>query len=82
MIQPQGELSGGHCKGGGHRAAWRWVDAKACTNSLKPVYLMWHIVCYRLFDGQLADLVVSDGAPDVTGLHDMDEFLQVPLFSG
>jgi tRNA (cytidine32/guanosine34-2'-O)-methyltransferase len=43
---------------------------------------MWHLVCSRLFDGQLADLVVSDGAPDVTGLHDMDEFLQVPFFSG
>ncbi|KAI9321120.1 FtsJ-like methyltransferase-domain-containing protein [Zopfochytrium polystomum] len=26
------------------------------------------------FEGQLADLVVSDGAPDVTGLHSMDEY--------
>lgn len=25
------------------------------------------------------DLVVCDGAPDVTGLHDMDEFLQAQL---
>eukprot|EP00891_Asterochloris_glomerata_P003066 jgi/Astpho2/3066/fgenesh1_pm.00051_%23_27_t len=31
------------------------------------------------FDGQQADLVVSDGAPDVTGLHDMDEFVQSQL---
>ncbi|KAI9190808.1 FtsJ-like methyltransferase-domain-containing protein [Polychytrium aggregatum] len=31
------------------------------------------------FDGQLADLVVSDGAPDVTGLHDMDEYIQAQL---
>lgn len=31
----------------------------------------------RHFGGQLADIVVCDGAPDVTGLHDMDEFLQV-----
>ena len=29
------------------------------------------------FDGKHADLIVSDGAPDVTGLHDMDEFMQV-----
>ena len=28
-------------------------------------------------DGRRADLIVSDGAPDVTGLHDMDEFMQV-----
>ena len=25
------------------------------------------------FEGQPADLVVCDGAPDVTGLHDIDE---------
>ncbi|MES1908413.1 MAG: hypothetical protein MHM6MM_001358 [Cercozoa sp. M6MM] len=31
------------------------------------------------FDGQLADIVVSDGAPDVTGLHDFDEFVQGQL---
>lgn len=31
------------------------------------------------FDGQHADLVVCDGAPDVTGLHDMDEYLQAQL---
>jgi 23S rRNA U2552 (ribose-2'-O)-methylase RlmE/FtsJ len=31
------------------------------------------------FNGQLADLVVSDGAPDVTGLHDMDQFVQAQL---
>lgn len=29
------------------------------------------------FHGEHADLIVSDGAPDVTGLHDMDEFMQV-----
>lgn len=32
-----------------------------------------------LFDGELADLVVCDGAPDVTGLHDIDEYLQAQL---
>lgn len=31
------------------------------------------------FDGGLADLVVCDGAPDVTGLHDLDEFVQSQL---
>lgn len=31
------------------------------------------------FDGEHADIVVSDGAPDVTGLHDMDEFVQAQL---
>lgn len=29
------------------------------------------------FSGNLADLVVCDGAPDVTGLHDIDEYMQV-----
>lgn len=31
------------------------------------------------FHGCKADLVVCDGAPDVTGLHDMDEFVQAQL---
>ncbi|VVT50923.1 uncharacterized protein SAPINGB_P002925 [Magnusiomyces paraingens] len=31
------------------------------------------------FDGEPADLVVSDGAPDVTGLHDLDEYIQAQL---
>eukprot|EP01100_Stratorugosa_tubuloviscum_P015265 TRINITY_DN864_c2_g1_i3.p1 TRINITY_DN864_c2_g1~~TRINITY_DN864_c2_g1_i3.p1 ORF type:complete len:170 (-),score=71.10 TRINITY_DN864_c2_g1_i3:3-512(-) len=31
------------------------------------------------FQGQLAELVVSDGAPDVTGLHEMDQFVQQQL---
>lgn len=31
------------------------------------------------FDGMKADLVLSDGAPDVTGLHDFDEFVQAQL---
>eukprot|EP00884_Botryococcus_braunii_P002676 jgi/Botrbrau1/12409/Bobra.0229s0006.2 len=33
----------------------------------------------RAFGGQLADLVVCDGAPDVTGLHDLDEYVQAEL---
>lgn len=31
------------------------------------------------FQGGLADLVVCDGAPDVTGIHDLDEFVQAQL---
>ncbi|VDQ04114.1 unnamed protein product [Trichobilharzia regenti] len=33
----------------------------------------------RHFDGKLAQLVVCDGAPDVTGLHDLDEYVQSHL---
>jgi tRNA (cytidine32/guanosine34-2'-O)-methyltransferase len=33
----------------------------------------------REFDNQYADLVVCDGAPDVTGLHDVDDYLQGQL---
>ncbi|KAI4879696.1 hypothetical protein NFI96_032025 [Prochilodus magdalenae] len=33
----------------------------------------------RHFEGQSADLVVCDGAPDVTGLHDVDEYIQAQL---
>jgi 23S rRNA U2552 (ribose-2'-O)-methylase RlmE/FtsJ len=29
--------------------------------------------------GHKADIVVSDGAPDVTGLHDIDEYVQSQL---
>ncbi|KAH7640591.1 putative tRNA (cytidine(32)/guanosine(34)-2'-O)-methyltransferase [Dermatophagoides farinae] len=31
------------------------------------------------FDGIAADLVVCDGAPDVTGLHDIDTYIQAEL---
>ena len=31
------------------------------------------------FHGNLADLVICDGAPDVTGLHDIDEYMQSQL---
>ncbi|KAK9462713.1 FtsJ-like methyltransferase-domain-containing protein [Lipomyces oligophaga] len=33
----------------------------------------------KLFGGGLADFVCSDGAPDVTGLHDLDEYIQGQL---
>ena len=31
------------------------------------------------FEGEHADLVICDGAPDVTGLHDLDEYIQAQL---
>eukprot|EP01052_Picozoa_sp_SAG31_P042786 SAG31_NODE_6908_length_1861_cov_1.675399_2_plen_76_part_00 len=31
------------------------------------------------FDGEKADLVICDGAPDVTGMHDLDEYVQAQL---
>lgn len=37
----------------------------------------WAIIDH--FEGGKADLVVCDGAPDVTGLHDLDEFVQAQL---
>ena len=30
----------------------------------------------KIFKGNKADLVVSDGAPDVTGFHEIDQYLQ------
>lgn len=33
----------------------------------------------ELMGSEKADLVVCDGAPDVTGLHDMDEYIQAQL---
>ena len=31
---------------------------------------------YEVFKGEKADLVVSDGAPDVTGFHEIDQYSQ------
>lgn len=31
------------------------------------------------FENNLADLVICDGAPDVTGFHDMDQYIQSQL---
>lgn len=33
----------------------------------------------EIFGGEPADFVCSDGAPDVTGLHDLDEYVQAQL---
>lgn len=34
---------------------------------------------FEIFVGEKAELIVCDGAPDVTGFHDLDEFLQLDL---
>ena len=53
---------------------------------IKTIY--FYILCFKLstakeivshFEGEHADLVVCDGAPDVTGLHDIDEYIQGQL---
>ncbi len=31
------------------------------------------------FEGNQVDLVISDGAPDITGFHDMDQYIQSQL---
>jgi len=33
----------------------------------------------ELFHGNMAELVVCDGAPDVTGFHDIDQYIQAQL---
>lgn len=33
----------------------------------------------QLFDGPKVDVIVCDGAPDVTGIHEIDEYLQIEL---
>ena len=33
----------------------------------------------NLFDNQRCELVISDGAPDITGFHDMDQYIQSQL---
>lgn len=34
---------------------------------------------FEAFRGDKADLVVSDGAPDVTGFHEIDQYMQAQL---
>ena len=49
-------------------------------NSL-VVWILSHTIHrhYNVLAGEEADLVICDGAPDVTGLHDIDEFIQAQL---
>jgi tRNA (cytidine32/guanosine34-2'-O)-methyltransferase len=38
-----------------------------------------HEVLSHFKPGEKADLVISDGAPDVTGQHDVDQYVQAQL---
>jgi len=69
------------------------VDAKIVAVDLQPMAPIQGVVqiegditssetaqqIIAAFGGQKADLVVCDGAPDVTGLHDIDEYVQSQL---
>ncbi|XWS43821.1 hypothetical protein CRYUN_Cryun16bG0137300 [Craigia yunnanensis] len=61
-----------------------YLPAKRSSALKKDGWCLYMIYLFgakviRHFDGCKADLVVCDGAPDVTGLHDMDEFVQSQL---
>lgn len=67
--------------------------AKIVAVDLQPMVPIDGVVCLQadithpktlqkildLFGGEPADFVCSDGAPDVTGLHDLDEYIQSQL---
>lgn len=68
-------------------------DAKIVAVDLQPMSPIDHVIELQadithpktlekimdIFDGEKADFVCSDGAPDVTGLHDLDEYIQAQL---
>lgn len=68
-------------------------DAKIVSVDLQPMAPIDGVTCLQadithpktlqkildLFGGEPADFVCSDGAPDVTGLHDLDEYIQSQL---
>ncbi|AET38371.1 tRNA methyltransferase TRM7 Ecym_2660 [Eremothecium cymbalariae DBVPG len=68
-------------------------DKKIVAVDLQPMSPIDHVVTLQadithprtlgkimeLFKGEKADFVCSDGAPDVTGLHDLDEYVQQQL---
>ncbi|KAM9930728.1 hypothetical protein OXX80_009299 [Metschnikowia pulcherrima] len=68
-------------------------EAKIVAVDLQPMMPIEGVTCLQadithpktlqkildLFGGESADFVCSDGAPDVTGLHDLDEYIQAQL---
>ena len=68
-------------------------DAKIVAVDLQPMTPIDGVTCIQadithpktlhkildIFGGEPADFVCSDGAPDVTGLHDLDEYIQAQL---
>lgn len=69
------------------------VEKKIIAVDLQPMSPIDHVITLQadithpktlnkimeLFEGHKADFVCSDGAPDVTGLHDLDEYIQQQL---
>lgn len=69
------------------------ADAKIVAVDLQPMSPIDHVTTLQadithprtleqimeIFGGEKADFVCSDGAPDVTGLHDLDEYIQAQL---
>lgn len=68
-------------------------DARIVAVDLQPMSPIDHVTTLQadithpktlekileIFGGKKADFVCSDGAPDVTGLHDLDEYIQAQL---
>ena len=54
-------------------SACGWTDIPSLSQESTAREIIGH------FEGGKADLVICDGAPDVTGLHDMDEYVQAQL---
>ncbi|CAB11724.1 putative tRNA (cytidine(32)/guanosine(34)-2''-O)-methyltransferase [Schizosaccharomyces pombe] len=50
-----------------------------CTLQLDITHPNTLSIILSHFGNEPADLVVSDGAPDVTGLHDLDEYIQAQI---
>lgn len=68
-----------------HRYLRQWIEcgircsSRGADFDIRPLIYdcsLWLQVISH-FEGHPADLVVCDGAPDVTGLHDLDEYVQV-----
>jgi 23S rRNA U2552 (ribose-2'-O)-methylase RlmE/FtsJ len=57
---------------------WHLMDGVVCLQGDITSVDTAHAIL-TAFDNQQADLVVCDGAPDVTGLHDVDDYLQGQL---
>ncbi|KAJ3329519.1 putative tRNA (cytidine(32)/guanosine(34)-2'-O)-methyltransferase, partial [Gonapodya sp. JEL0774] len=86
-------MGGGEVGGEGLEGERTDEDVKIVAVDLQPMAPLPGVICIRgditlhetaesivrHFDGGKADLVVCDGAPDVTGLHDMDEYVQAQL---
>jgi len=65
VVQIQGERV--RCRG---LAVYAYAGS-FCSGDITSKATAERIISY--FEGELADIVICDGAPDVTGLHDIDE---------